>query len=393
MKIACIWISHLPVKVELHRHPHLKGKPVVIAQNAASKRTVLDAHPSAEGISPGMPLSAALARCKEAVLLEADLPHYQRVHDAVLDALEARGADVEDAGIGLAYARLDGLELMYRGEARLVNALLNAVPAHLHPRIGVGVGKFPAWVSASLSAPGSAQRVPEDARGFMAPLSVDLLPLPWQIKERLHGFGLRDIGQIAALPIGSLLAQFGPGGRELWEFANGIDRRPLTPRKQITVVEESLRFSDPMASLSGIVMAADTLLGRVLGRKEMRGRFARVCTLGGTVFRAPEWARHMVFKQPIGDRRRATELVRDALTNQPPPGPLEDLSITLSELTGEAGRQESLFVDVRRQENLREAVQQMEARLGKGTHLFSIRELEPWSALPEERMALVPYAP
>ena len=50
-------------------------------------------------------------------------------------------------------------------------------------------------------------------------------------------------------------------------------------------------------------------------------------------------------------------------------------------------------MDVRRQDNLREAVQQMEARLGKGTHLFSIRELEPWSALPEERMALVPYAP
>jgi hypothetical protein len=340
-----------------------------------------------------MPLSAALARCKETVLLEADLPLYRRVYGNVMDSLEARGADVEDAGFGLTYVRLDGLELMYRGEARLVNALLNAVPAHLHPRIGVGAGKFPAWVSASLSAPGNAQRVPEDARGFIAPMSVDLLPLPWQAKERLRSFGLRDIGQIAALPIGSLLAQFGPRGRELWEFANGIDRRPLVPREQIAVVEESLRFSDPMVSLSGIVMAADTLLGRVLGRKEMRGRFARVCTLSGTVFRAPEWVRHMVFKQPIGDRRRATDLVRGALTNQPPPGPLEDLSVTLSELTGEAGRQESLFADVRRHENLREAIQQVEARLGKGTHLFSIRELEPWSALPEERMSLVPYGP
>ena len=393
MKIACIWVSHLPVKVELHRHPHLKGKPVVIAQSSASKRTVLDAHPSAEGVSPGMPLSAALARCKEAVLLDADLPYYQRVYDALLDALEARGADVEEAGLGLAYAKLDGLELMYRGEARLVNALLNAVPSHLHPRIGVGTGKFPAWVSASLSDPGSAQRVPEDVRAFTASLSVDLLPVPWQTKERLHSFGLHDLGQVAALPIGSLLAQFGPTGRELWEFANGIDRRPLLPRNQVTVVEESLRFSDPMASLSAIVTATDMLLGRALGRKEMRGRFARVCTLGGAVFRAPEWVRHLVFKQPIGDRRRATELVRDALSNQPPPGPLEDLHLTLSELSGEAGRQERLFVDVRRQENLREAVQQIEARLGKEPHIYSIRELEPWSALPEERMALVPYAP
>ena len=43
--------------------------------------------------------------------------------------------------MGTAYVRLDGLEDLYGGEARLVTALLNSVPQALHPRVGVGDAK------------------------------------------------------------------------------------------------------------------------------------------------------------------------------------------------------------------------------------------------------------
>ena len=65
----------------------------------------------------------------------------------------------------------------------------------------------------------------------------------------------------------------------------------------------------------------------------------------------------------------------------------------LSGLTGEAGRQESLVLDVRRRENLKEALRQLKARLGIEPPIYAIREVEPWSRLPERRQALVPYVP
>ena len=60
---------------------------------------------------------------------------------------------MEGSELGTAYVRLDGLERMYGGEARLVNALLNAVPQDLTPRAGVAEAKFPAFVAAMLSGP------------------------------------------------------------------------------------------------------------------------------------------------------------------------------------------------------------------------------------------------
>jgi hypothetical protein len=393
VKIACLWVSHLPVKVELHRYPHLKRRPIILARASGSRRVVLDASPQAVDVLPAMPLQQALSRCKEAVLLDADLPLYRRVQEQFFDSLEQRGAEVEEAQLGLAYMKLDGLEAMHGGEARLITSLLNAVPSYLMPRIGMATGKFPAYLAATTCEPYGVMKVPEEPREFLALLSVDLLPVAWEIRSRLHSFGLHTLGQVAALPIGPMQAQFGRVGKTMWELANGIDYRPLMSRHLEDEVEEQLSFVSPVGALEAMVTAADVLLARAFRHREMRGRLARVCTLEGEVFRAPTWLRRMSFKQPISDARHGLTLVKHSLECQPPPGALESLSLTLSGLTGDAGRQESLFHDVRRRENLQEALSQMEARFGRRPPIFQVREVEPWSRLPERRQALVPFVP
>ena len=396
MRFACLWIEHLPAKVELERRPHLRGRPLIVAEGSGPRRVVLDASAGADGAVPGMPLAEALAECKSAVLVEPDPASYRRVFDAVLDAVEALGADVEEAeeeGSGLAYARVSGLELLFGGEARLAAALLGSVPAYLEPRLGVAGNKFAARVAADLSRPGEARRLPDDAGETLAPLAVDLLPVPWETRARLKGFGLSTLGAVAALPPGPLQSQFGSMGKRIWDLSRGLDSRPLVPRRHEQVVDGWLSFPVPTTALGAIVTAIDSLLERILADPAMRGRFARVCSLEASVFRAPRWQRRLVFREPIGDRRRAVALIQHALQGQPPPGPLEDLRIVLSRITGEGGRQESLFSDARRRENLKEALQQLRARLGTQPPVYHVREVEPWSRLPERRQALVPYAP
>ena len=393
MLFACLSIEHLPIKAERARNPHLRGRPVILARLSGSQRVVLDASPEAAGVSPGMPLAEALSACADATLVEPDPTAYRRIFEDTLSALEALSADVEEEALGLAYVRLSGLELLHGGEDRLVAALLRAVPAYLAPRLGVAGNKFAAAVAAGKASPGRAYRAPDDLRSFLGPLSVGLLPVAWSTTTRLHGFGLRTLGQVAALPAGAMQAQFGAAGRLAWELANGIDPRPLLPRTHAETVEASLTFPGPVATLEAIVTAADSLLGRTLGSTRMRGRFARVCTLEGGVFRAPTWHKRMVFREPVGDRHRAVALVRHTLEGNPPPGPLEDLRVTLSGLTGEAGRQESLFSEVRKQENLKETLRQLHARLGAQPPIYQVREVEPWSRIPERRQVLVPFSP
>ena len=97
----------------------------------------------AKGTSPGMTLEEALSIQPDVLVLEADESHYNRVFSQILNSLQEISDRVEGSDLGTAYVRLDGLEHLYNGEARLVSALLNAVPQDLAPRVGRGRGQVP----------------------------------------------------------------------------------------------------------------------------------------------------------------------------------------------------------------------------------------------------------
>ena len=198
MKIACVLVTHLPVKAELQRRPELRGKPVIITEVNGSKQVVVGSPSEARGVASGMTLQEAVSRSKGAALLEADVAYYQAVFADILHSLELRSPLVEKAELGCVYVGLNGLEAMYGGETRLIASLLQAVPQDFNPRVGLANGKFPAYLAAVTSSSGQATQVPDDVAGFLKDFSVDLLPLSWEDKTRLHQFGLHTLGQVAA---------------------------------------------------------------------------------------------------------------------------------------------------------------------------------------------------
>ena len=155
---------------------------------------MIDSTPSTPGVLPGITLEQGLSIRPEALVLEADKSHYNKVFSQILTSLQAISDRVERAELGTAYVRLDGLAHLYGGEARLVNALLNAVPQDLAPRVGVAEAKFPAFVTATVSEPSRATRAPADTASFLAPRPVDLLPVSADLKVALHRFGLHTLG-------------------------------------------------------------------------------------------------------------------------------------------------------------------------------------------------------
>lgn len=394
--IACMLVTHLPVKAEVRRYPQLRGKPVIITESYGSKNLVLDSSSEARGVIAGMPLAEAIARCKDASLLQADTPYYNSTFDKLVQALEMRSPTVERAGLGCVYVGLDGLELMYGGEARVVASLLQAAPQEFNPRVGVAGGKFPAYVAAVTTKGGRATRVPKDQAGlagFLSELSIGLLPLSWANKTRMHRFGIHTLGQLSALPVGAIQAQLGSEGRRAWDLANGVDSSPLTPHRPQQAVEESLTFPSPTITWSPILTALGTLLGRAFARPEIGGRYVRTATIESHVYRLPPWVKRFGFKEAMGSRDRALFALKSRLDSVTLPGPLEDMKLTLTGFTGESGIQTNLFSDIRKQEQLKEMMRQLEALLGGKPPIYQMKEIEPWSRIPERRQALVPFDP
>ncbi len=390
--IACVLVTHLPVKAEVRRYPYLRGKPVVITESFGSRDLVLDSSPEARGVGSGMPLQEALSCCKDAVLLQADTPYYNDAFDKLARSMEIRSPLVEKADMGCVYVGLEGLELMYGGEARLIDALLKGAP-HFNPRVGVANGKFPAYVAAVTTEAGRATKIPEDAAGFLSGFSVDLLPLSWENKARLHHFGIHTLGELAGLPVGPVQAQFGIEGLRAWELAGGVDRRPLVSQHSAPVVEEWLSFPSPIITWHSVFTALETLLGRAFSRPEVGGRYVRTATLESRVFRRPPWSKRFTFKEALGSKEKALFALKSRMDSIELPGPLEDMKLTLAGFTGESGIQSNLFSDVRKREQLKEMMRQLEIHLGGKPPIYQMKEVEPWSRIPERRRVLAPFDP
>jgi DNA polymerase-4 len=97
----------------------------------------------------------------------------------------------------------------------------------------------------------------------------------------------------------------------------------------------------------------------------------------------------VAFKDPAGNKNQALFAIKSKLDTVSFPGPLEDMRLTLSGITGEAGRQESMWKEVKCDNDLQETISQLRSRLKIAPPIYQVRELEPWSRIPERRYALV----
>jgi nucleotidyltransferase/DNA polymerase involved in DNA repair len=396
MRAACVFVPRFPLAIELASGRAPRGRAVIIGEAADGRKAVLDCSPQAEaqGVRPGMPVREALGLCRDAIFLPPDPVRYHEASEAFLRTFAGISPLVEGSDLGLAYVGVDGLQGHYRDEMSLGEALVRAVGdgVGLAASVGIAEGKFPAWAAAAVSAPGEVTAVPlGQERKFLAPLDVSLLPASPETLRRLDLYGLRTMADLAALSLGPVQAQFGGDGRRLWELARGVDREPLRPRPPEEALSERIGFLAPPVAIEALVVAGRQLLSRLHPR--LRQRAARRLCLRAALSDGRSWERAVTFREATADREQMIFILKSVLRATPPPGPVEELALELSGLTQEVAKQAGLFPEKgRRRRQLAEAVRQLRACFGQ-SHVYQVVEVEPWSRIPERRLALIDYDP
>ena len=303
--------------------------------------------PAASGVIAGMTLEEALSRRPDTTVLEADEPTYRRVFQQALTALQGISDRVEGAELGTAYVGLDGLEALHGGEVALMRALREAIPRDLAPRIGVAEAKFPAFVAARTGRRPEAVTVPADADAFLAPRSIDLLPLSRDVREGLLRFGLHTMGAVATMRVELLIDQFGNEGKRAWELCQGIDSSALVPLETEEAVVERIPLPFASTSLELVLTGIDTLLKRAFARPVARGRYASRAELACLLHGAPPWEKAFHFRQGVGSWEGASRTIRRQMEDDHPEAPVEELVLELAGLGEGKGEQMGLFPDVR----------------------------------------------
>jgi DNA polymerase-4 len=389
LKILCVLLPHFPLKCETQRHPELAGRAVAITFADGSQQMILDYAPELKGLQRGILLQQALSLYGGIEILQADMLYYWRVFNSILDALELKSPLVEGLELGDIYIGVEGLQLIYRSDALLVDAVHRTIPPVFESRIGVADGKFASYLSAVQSPIGSHYILQGDTTAFFRGLPCDLLPVSLRIKGKLHEFGLYTLGQLAEMPMSHLQAQFGPEGRRIKELANGRDDTPLYPRLSEETMEESTTLVSITVSMELILMMLETMLSRAFVRLAQKGLGISRITLWTRSWISEYWEQDIRFKEPAMNTKAGISRIRQILEMFPQPGPVEQLGMKITGTGRPYGRQKSLILTVRAQEHLLDEIKQLEFRLG-ASQLFQVKEVEPWSRIPERRYMLAP---
>jgi DNA polymerase-4 len=218
------WLLHLDmdqfiVAVEVLRRPELRGRPVVVGGDGNPRRprqVVASASYEARafGVRSGMPLSAALRRCPDAVFLPTDHAAYDAASATVMNTLRRFPVRVEVWGWDEAY---------FGGDIADPHALAAEVRAAvlassgLSASIGIGHNKHQAKIAAQFAKPGGTTQsgvFEITAANWMQlmgarPVSA-LFGVGPKTAKKLDALGLHTVADLAAADPAVLLPVFGP---------------------------------------------------------------------------------------------------------------------------------------------------------------------------------------
>ncbi len=259
MRIACVFVPHLPLQAVVRRRPALRKHAVAIVSGGpASSVVACSRQAHAAGVRVGMPAYVARQKCVEGVegsefselLLEArDLEAEQQLEASLAEALYGLSSRVEaeqlgnsprsgEASAATAGTLFAEVPSGMRGATFGARVLELAAELEVAVRVGIADDRFTAWVAARHAGHHNEEPVIAIPRGgsaaFLAPQPLSLLDISPEVQHMLAALGVRTLGEFASLPAPSVARHWdidfqglarGEGGAQL--VAMAPSRLPL----------------------------------------------------------------------------------------------------------------------------------------------------------------------
>jgi DNA polymerase-4 len=219
--------------VEQRDRPELRGKPVIVGGDPAGRGVVSAASYEARkfGVHSAMSLREAVRRCPDGVFLPVDGRRYQQASRDVMAILRRFTPAVEPISIDEAFLDVTGSRQLFGDGRAIAEAVKTAIrdDVGLTASVGVARTKLVAKIASDLRKPDGLVVVePGDEATFLAPLPISRL---WGVGEKtavaLADYGVRTIGDLAAISPDVLVRRFGKHGGSLASRARGVDDDPV----------------------------------------------------------------------------------------------------------------------------------------------------------------------
>ena len=267
--------------VEQRDRPELRGKPVIVGAGPHERGVVSTCSYEARrfGVHSAMPSREAFRLCPHGIFLPPDGARYMAASARVFEIFDRYTPLVQGLSCDEAFLDVSGAERLF-GDAVSIARRIRADIARelrLTASVGVAPNKFLAKVASDLDKPDGLTVIhPARAQAFINQLRVERL---WGVgprtAEALHRYGIFTGKDLHERSLFYLTERFGKMGAVLYNFARGIDNRPVQPtriRKSVgceRTFEHDLQHEEEFEE--ALAQAADELVRR-LERTHFQGQ-------------------------------------------------------------------------------------------------------------------------
>lgn len=256
------------------------GSPLVVSrrEGGAWRIAALDEHAEALGLRRGMGLADARAMHPQVEVVEADVAAERLLLEGIADWCDRYTPLVSLCGEEGLYLDITGCAHLFGGEETMLRDVKERLFAQgFDVRAGLASTPGMAWAASRFI--GAVAIPPGGEREALSPLPIGALRLEPDMRARLEGVGLRDVGAVAAVPRAPLARRFGAGLILRLDQALGHVEEPVSPRLPLPLLAVERHLVEP-AVLVGEIDRLVLLLSQTLKEDlERRGEGARLLQL------------------------------------------------------------------------------------------------------------------
>jgi protein ImuB len=225
------------------------------------------------------------------------------------------------------------------GDARAIGEQLRRNAADSGLRVNIAVAStITAAIMLAQSRAGLTVVPPGAEASTLAPLPLSALSQfargPEPEIDQLTRWGLRTLGDLAALPSADLSERLGQNGLMWQRWARGEDARPLVPAAAEDRFEESLELEWPIDGLEPLSFVLARLFEPLCERLEQRDRGAVALHLTLTLVTRERHERSVQLPAPMRDARVLRTLALLDLESHPPPAAIDRVTVAVDVTEG-----------------------------------------------------------
>ena len=337
---------------------------VVLAKSTPAKKY---------GITTGEPISHALQKCPELVIVPSRHHIYEEYSAKFMAILQEYSPTVEKYSIDEAFMDMTGMEQLFGPPLECAYKIKDRIKEELGFTVNVGISNnhLLAKMAGDLKKPDLVHTLfPEEIERKMWPLPIeDLFFVGRATAAKLHTLGIHTIGELAKSDRTMLCTHLKSTGDTIWKFANGIDERVIQGKSQ-----EAKGYSNETTLAHDVTdkkEAEEVLLAlveQVSGRLRADGKKAEVVSVGIKDAWFVSSSHQCVLKNPTAGTRELYEYACRLLSEFWDGKPLRLINFYVSRLTEEESRQMSLFdtTDYEKQEKAEKAMDAIREKFGAG---------------------------